>query len=117
MSHNEVRKGVTNAKFNEEQSGILFGEMTIISIVIGLYAQSWWIFGITLAGLIIALFIPIIAIPLMVVLSIGWGIIGYGIGALFGSTGASVVIGIIGFVAGIGVHFSALQWAKDIGEH
>ena len=116
MSHNEVRKGMTNAKFNEEQSGILFGEIFIISSGLGLYTQSWWIFGTTFIGLIIALFIPAIAIPLMIILSIGWGIIGFGIGAIFGSTGASVVLGIIGLLAGLGVHFAALQWANDVGE-
>lgn len=113
--NNSVRKGVTNASFNEEQSGILMGEVLIISICLGLYTQSWWIFGIALIGLLVSLYIPYIAIPLIIALSLGWGVIGYGIGSLFSSTGASVVLGIIGVLSGLGCHFAALEWVKDIG--
>ncbi len=42
MSSEHVRKGVTNAKFNEEQSNILFIEIGILSILIGLMSKSWW---------------------------------------------------------------------------
>lgn len=116
MSSRDVRKGVTNAKFNEEQSNVLMIEIMIISIGFGLFTQSWWGFGGILIALMMSMHIPFIAIPLMVVLSVGWGIIGYGIGSLFGSTGASVVMGGIAFLAGIGTHMAALEWVKDIGD-
>jgi len=40
MSHQDVRKGMTNANFNEENSNILFGEIAIIAIGAGLITQS-----------------------------------------------------------------------------
>ncbi len=52
MSSEHVRKGVTNAKFNEEQSNILFIEIGILSILIGLMSTSWWAFGGSFLGLI-----------------------------------------------------------------
>jgi hypothetical protein len=114
MSHQDVRKGMTNANFNEENSNILFGEIAIIAIGIGLITQSWWWGGGIFIGFIIALFIKPIAIFLMIVLSIGWGVVGYAIGAAFDSTGAMIVLSILGFLAGAGLHFSALEWAEDI---
>lgn len=117
MSSHDVRKGMTNAKFNEEQSGILIAEIFIIAIVVGLINKSWWIGGGTLAALIIALQIKVIAIPLMIVFSLVWGGIGYGIGTLFESSGASWVIGIIAFLCGLGTHMAGLQWVKDVGSN
>ncbi|HBC0834372.1 TPA: hypothetical protein IHO59_005100, partial [Escherichia coli] len=55
-------------------------------------------------------------IPLMIVFSLVWGAIGYSIGALFESTAASIVLGIIAFLSGLGTHFAAVQWANDIAE-
>ena len=43
MSSNDVRKGMTNAQFNEKQSGILMTEIFIIAVVCGLYFTSWWV--------------------------------------------------------------------------
>lgn len=116
MSHENVRKGITNANFNQEQSGILFGEIFLIAGGLGLYTESWWVFGGLFIGLIIGLFIPFVAIPLMILLSLCWGAIGFGIGTLFGSTAAAAVLGIIGLLAGAGVHMAALEWTKDIGK-
>lgn len=79
MSSEHVRKGVTNAKFNEEQSNILFIEIGILSILIGLMSESWWAFGGSFLGLIFSLRIKFLAIPLMIVFSLVWGAIGYSI--------------------------------------
>ena len=54
----QVRKGVTNSKFNEDNSGVLVGEIFIIAAIIGLAEQSWWYFGGILLGLSILLSIP-----------------------------------------------------------
>lgn len=114
MSANDVRKGVTNARFNEKNSNILFLEIIAIAVAAGAGTESWWVFGGVFIALTGGLYIRVIAIPLMVVLSCFWGLIGYGIGSAADSTGAAVVLGILGFLMGLGVHFSALQWAKDI---
>ncbi|HGA6477148.1 TPA: hypothetical protein ACIS76_000480 [Salmonella enterica subsp. enterica serovar Saintpaul] len=115
MSSQDVRRGITNAHFNEQHSNILFGEVFLIAIVAGLVTKSWWVGGGTLAAFIIGLQFSFIAIPLLFILSLVWGAIGYGIGTLFESSGASWVIGIFAFLCGLGVHLAGLQWMKDIG--
>lgn len=116
MSHHDVRKGMSQSNFNEGNSNILFGEIFIVSIVVGITMQSWWWFGGILLGLIIMLFIRPLAMVLMILLSACWGLIGYGIGSIFNSTGAMIILALIGFLAGLGVHLSGLQWARDIAE-
>ena len=111
----EVRKGVSNAHFNEEQSSIFIIEVFVISIVAGLYYSSWWVFGGVLLGLIIAVFIKILSVPLTLAFSACWGYIGYMIGSYFESRSASIVLAIIGFLAGLGCHLAACEWVRDIG--
>ncbi len=113
MSDTNVRKGMTNARFNEKNSGILFGEIAIVAIIAGLTYKSWWVFGAVLLGLIIGIVIPGVAIFLAIGFSIAWGFIGYAIGSWF-SNEASIVLAIIGFLAGLGLHLSAIEWVKDV---
>jgi hypothetical protein len=116
MSQDDIRKGLANARFNEKQSGILYAEIFLIAVAFGLHTQSWWVFGAAVIGLFIAISIPFIAIPLIVLLSTCWAAIGFGIGSMFDSTEASVVLAIIGFLSGLGVHMAAIQWIKDTSE-
>ncbi len=104
IGYKQVRKGITNAEFNEDNSNIMFDEFAIIAVIIGLMTRSWWWGGGSFLGMIIALFLKPLAIVLVILLSLGWSAVGYVIGAMFGSTGAMVVLAIIGFIAGIGVH-------------
>lgn len=113
-SEEQVRKGITNSLFNEDNSGILIGEIFIIAVVIGLTKQSWWYFGGILLGLSILLGIPFLGALLCILLSIAWGIIGFFIGSLFDSNAASWVIGILAFIAGLSIHFSGKQWLNDL---
>lgn len=115
MSHKDVRKGVTNANFNEEMSGFLMGEIFLLSVMIGLYFQSWIAFGLVFLGLIVALFIKTLAMILIVGFSIAWGVLGWALGSLFDSTGASITIAVIAFIASFGGNLAALEWARDIG--
>lgn len=113
MSDINVRKGVTNARFNEKNSGIFFVEIAIVAIIAGYAYKSWWVFGGVLLGLIIGLVIPGVAIFVAIGFSIAWGFIGYAIGSWF-SGQAAIVLAIIGFLAGLGLHLSAIEWAQDI---
>ena len=115
MNENDVRKGIVNARFNEENSGILALEIVIISIVSGLVMQSWWWAGGMLFGLFIALLIKPLAYILMISLSLCWGAAGFLLGYLIGSTGAMVVLSLMGLFSGLGAHFSALQYYQDLG--
>ena len=115
MSENDVRKGIVNARFNEENSGVLALEIVMISIVSGLVMQSWWWAGGMFFGLFIALLIKPLAYFLMILLSLFWGGVGFILGCLIGSTGAMVVLSLLGLVVGLGTHFSALQYFQDLG--
>lgn len=114
MGYKSVRKGIVNAKINEESAEILYVEIGIISIILGLVTQSWWWWAGTFFGLIFALQIKPIAFILIIALSSVWGVIGYCIGSVIGSQGAMEVISLTGFIVGIGVHLSALEWVQDI---
>lgn len=115
MRHDNVRSAVTKAKFNEQNSGILFFEIAIISIAIGYIYKSWFFFGGSLLGLIICTKIKPLAVLLGFVLSLAWGIIGYFIGKYF-SHDASIVLGVLAFLIGIGAHMSAFEWVSDVGK-
>ncbi len=116
MDHNDVRKGVTQAFANYEFGPILFGEILIISIIIGAMYQSWWIFGGLFVFLNFGLHIKFLNMLIVGVLTFIWGWIGYGIGSLFDSTAASIVLGIFGLLSGYGAHSIGLQWARDMAE-
>jgi len=132
MSIGSTRKGFTQAKFNDDASNIIFGEIFILSGAIGFYYSDWYIFGGMFIGLILCMFIPVINITMSVVLSCLWAIIGAIavcffqdeyiadpfnfleiLGTLF-STGASQVIGGILFLCGLGLHLGAIEWTRDI---
>lgn len=113
MVSNDVRKGISQSRFNEEQSNVVYAEILLIAIGAGFYYKNWFVFGFTLIGLIVTLLIPYLNIILALVLSILWGFIGYAIGMPFSSQ-ASYVVGALSFISGLGIHLSAIEWSKDI---
>ncbi|MGD9472801.1 MAG: hypothetical protein AB7G24_07205 [Novosphingobium sp.] len=116
MDHNHVRKGVTNASFNEDNSEILFGQVALLSVACGVYYSSWWVGGGVLFALFIALAIEPLSYLIVFLLSVGWGVAGYLLGVTINASGAPYVLAAIGFLMGLGVNMSGLQWAQDIGD-
>lgn len=114
MSQEDVRKGITNAKFNEESSNILFGEITLLSIFLGGVSESWWVLGLVFLGCTTALRFKPAVLFMCIGFSIIWGIIGYGIGMIIGGIGTSVVLGVIGLLGGIVVNMRALKKVNAI---
>ncbi len=110
-----VRAGVVNARLNEQSANVVIGEFVLISVAIGLWAGSWLAGGGTLLALMCLMAIPALSRVLAVLLGIGWGAAGVAIGQFFGSTGASIVLGIIGLLGGIGGHLNAAQYVRDLG--
>ena len=115
MSVSNVRKGITQARFNENQSNILYKEILLISIVVGCYYQNWLVFGGVLTCLILVMFIPVLNLLLAIVLSLIWALIGFGIGSFF-SDNASYVLTFLGLISGIGCHLSAIEWSRDLSD-
>ena len=110
-----VRRGMTNAKFNEEMSNVLGYEVSFIAISIGLLTKSWWWGGGTFLALMILTWIPSTGKILCVILGIAWGVIGYYAGNYFFSADAGWVIGIILGLCGIGANLAGRQHLEDIG--
>jgi hypothetical protein len=82
MSTGNVRKGVTQAKFNEENVNIVIGEIAILSIAVGLYFQSWYVGGGVLLGLMLGILIPYVSVILAIIFSIFWSLLAAGIASL-----------------------------------
>ena len=89
---------------------IVLPEIVILSIIIGILFHSWLLFGLTLAVSIVIYNNHKLAWILIILLSLVWGIIGYGVGSIFGSESGEIVLGIIGFLLGLGVHASVLDF-------
>ena len=55
------------------------------------------------------------AIVICVAFALGWGFIGYAIGMAFAeTTEAGIVLGILGFLIGLGANLSGVQWIHDM---
>ena len=140
MAVGSTRKGVTQAKFNDDASNFVFAEIGILSGVVGYYFSDWYIFGGMLVGLIICLYIPIINIIMGVGLSVLWALIGakitcffqdtnipnltntfeyadiYNVLVVLFSTPPSQIIGGLLFLASLGAHLATIEWTRDIAD-
>ena len=113
-TEDSVRRGMTNAKFNEEMSGVFAFEVFIVAVVIGVASGSWLWFGGTLLGLIILSSIPSIGTVICYVFGVAWGFVGYYIGNLFFGESAGWVIGAIAGLCGIGANLSGRKYFEDL---
>lgn len=110
-----VRRGVTNAKFNDEMSNVFGAEVGIIAVVIGFAMKSWWWGGGTFLVFFILSFIPTIATIMCYIFGIAWGVIGYFLGGWLFGNDAAWVIAIIAGLCGIGANLASRQYLEDIG--
>lgn len=110
----QIRKGFTVAKYNEKSANIVIGQIIILSIFLGAWRGSWWVFGGSLLALIIAIMIPQLTKIMIIIFSVLWAVAGYYVGNYFGGSGASIVLAVIGFLIGVGANASGAQWVKDI---
>ena len=113
----EIRRGVSQANFNESQSGILMFQILVVSIALGVIYSSWYVFGGALIGLLICLSIPAIASLLCITLAAGVGYMTYSVLRFFeASDGATyVVTGLIGLAA-LGANLAGAEYMQDISE-
>jgi len=135
MSIGNTRKGFTQATFNEEAANVLMGEILIVSIIGGVFFESWYVFGGILVGLLILVGIPKINIILSIFLSLCWALIGAWIACyyqdinpnletkisidlvtLLFSTPASQIVGGLLFLCGLGMHMAGIEWVRDVSD-
>lgn len=116
----DVRKGVTEAKFNESQSGLIFMEHFIASVLVGVICHmhfhkwGWWAFGGAYIGGFILLMVPFFANLFSLACSIGWGYLGYLIGMAFKSFPAAMVLAFLFFLVSMGMHLAGMRWMHDM---
>jgi hypothetical protein len=85
-------------------------ELGALAIGMGIWRNSWWVFGVLLIVGYVVQSVKILAIPMALVLSVAWGAGGYWAGSIFERADAQWVIGIIvGFIA-LGLHCAALNY-------
>lgn len=111
-----VRKGVTNAKFNDSASSLFFAEIFILSVIIGAINQSWGVFGVTFIVIFVMSMIRQLMIILMVILTITWSILGLSLGMMLGGWVAAVSFGVIALAASAGIHMGAYEWTQDMSK-
>lgn len=110
-----VRRGMTNAKFNDEMSDVLAYEVTAVALGIGYLTKSWWWGGGTFLALLVLAMIPSTGTILCYIFGIAWGAIGYFLGEWLFGNDAAWVIGIIAALCGIGANLAGRQHFEDIG--
>lgn len=115
------RRAIVQSQLNETSSKVLFFELLIISILIGYATRSflWGISGFVI--LIILMGIPKINTILLWILSLIWGLFGFGLG--FGLTEhkmsplwgflIALITGAIVTLLALGIHFRAKQNVED----
>lgn len=114
MDTKTVRSAITQAKYNESNGSVLTSEILLIAIGLGILYKSWWVFGGVLLGLFTLMHIPFLGTLFLLCLSLVLGVIGWAFGLMAESLGAQVVLALLGFLAGVGIHFSARQHLEDL---
>lgn len=115
MFTGDVRRGFTQAKHNEDQASTFYKEVLFLSIVAGVFLQSWFVFLGALVFLFVGIHVPVLSTLIIWGLSIGWGVGGYAFGSIF-SDDASMVLGIIAFMVGLATHYSAKEYTADLSD-
>jgi len=112
----DVRRALTQARFNEDNANLLIGEIVIVAFAVAALANSVIVAVLALIGMIFGLQHPGFAGVMVLVFSIGWGVIGWFLGMALGeSLDAAIGVALLGFVIGLGANLSGVEWARDVG--
>lgn len=112
--YKDVRKGITQANYNESAIGFLAFEEFIITAAAGVITMSWWIFGSSLLAFLVISWIRPLRNVLYFILTLAWGAVGWWLGTLTGSIGASAVFSILALLITGGLHIGASEWMGDL---
>ena len=144
MKTSNVRKGIIQAKFNEDTSTILMVEIGIVCIILGLYFKSWWVLGGCFLAFSIGIHLRFVPIIIAFLFSIIWAFLSacivnvfyitpdnesrlnpshwniwemlLWIINVFTFTSATVVISLFVFFGALGIHLSAIEFYRDLGD-
>ena len=115
----QIRKGIIQAQFDTKSFNVLVGEIFIVTVLLGIGFHSWLMFGLSFLAFIILISLPQTAGPIIFAFSFIWGLIAFDIGFFvcgggFGGFIGGIVFGAIGFLMGLGIHLSAVQYSQDL---
>jgi len=113
----DVRAGNTQAKFNEEASGYLLGQILLISILFGGLLESWIAGGFALIYLLVIAyggFGETYQIVLLFSLSLFWAIVGWTLGDAISGFGAALVISFFAFICSWGFNEAGIKYLQDL---
>ncbi len=114
MSYKDVRRGHTQAEFNDTASNWLFFEVLFLAVAAGLTTSSWWVFGGCILGMLIMTWVRKLAIVLVIILTLLWTVIAFAVGLNFWGWGAALVLGVLALLITAGLHMGALEWMDDV---
>ncbi|GAB2558448.1 hypothetical protein [Gracilibacillus alcaliphilus] len=114
MDYKSVRKGNTQAGFNENASTWLFFELIVISFMIGGFTFNWIIGVAAFIILTALLFFKKTKKILLVLLTILATILGGILGGMFGGIIGAIVLGILFLLISGGLHIGAYEWTEDM---
>jgi hypothetical protein len=90
-----------------------YGEIFIISVILGLLLESWLVAGLSFFLLAVGINIPILSTLIILGMCIVWGLGGFILGSIL-TPMAGVVLGIIFFLWSLAVHRSAREYTNDL---
>ena len=100
----EYRQERKDEKTAKDFIGYISIEIIIISAILGLYFQSWGVFGGCFIGLLICYFIPYVGAVLSIVFSVLWAYLAWMLLGMISPT-VGIIAGIIVFLISLGIHF------------
>ena len=140
MGSGQVRKGITQAKFNDAAQKYIVSEISLLTIIGGIYYESWYAVAGIFFGLTVCFIIPVVNLVLALVFSVCWSLIFAAVVSLISipasgelpnlddyqtifqyvtliySTPASQVCGVTIFVASMGAHLGFIEYNRDLSD-
>lgn len=113
MFTGDFRRAMAQSESNSRAVKTYYGEIFIISVILGLLSESWLVAGLSFFLLAVGINIPILSTLIILGMCIVWGFGGFLLGSIL-TPMAGVVLGIIFFLWSLAVHRSAREYTNDL---
>ena len=114
MNKKDMRSAISQAEMNQFGLAALWLQALSITIGLAIWTSSWLVFGLLFIGFAICLVHKPLARVISVIFALLWGVAGVGLGWIFESTSAMIMLGIIGFTMGLALNLTGADGAQDI---
>jgi len=114
MKSADVRRGVTQATFNQKIAGFLYLQVLAVPAGIGYMLNSWIVFGVLLLQLAVGVSRPKLALFIVTVFSIGWSAIAFYVVGMFAGLEGQIVAAIVCGIMALGANMAGVEWTQDM---